>query len=404
MSASTPFALLRECHPPSSMPRDIRCPCGFAIRVEEDAAPYWRLCPKCGLPFPPHNQVAEAVPVAPYYAPAAAPAIGYQVVEVADMVDKKLPPPLPLPPKPGPRPERSWDAARWSRGEMDDREVRRILAEAKRELIKHGGRPPKPWPLELGGFECLHYPFRARRGVPRLAFFWSLAFLVSAKTLSLQSPQGLLEAVLPNVPMIMVLIAFFYLVGVTWDFLRQVLRLAVMGDSERVPTVGFLQYVGTIARCGLMVAVAFFAGPALILAAALYFWINAGTLDWFDHLLLWQLWLCAGISWVYLLLAVDGRGRLRDAQAKAVAPLFRRQGWHAVLFPVAGGVSLTLFAYLSMRIWIDLFESTFLPFVVQYLLCSAALFFWTFLLRWYGISRYWTRQNVNDLSVVEQGH
>ena len=46
------------------MPRDIRCPCGFAIRVDEEVAPYWRLCPKCGLPFPPNHQVAEAVPVA----------------------------------------------------------------------------------------------------------------------------------------------------------------------------------------------------------------------------------------------------------------------------------------------------------------------------------------------------
>jgi len=79
--------------------------------------------------------------------------------------------------------------------------------------------------------------------------------------------------------------------------------------------------------------VAFLAGPVLILAAAVAFWINAGTLEWLDHLLLWQLWLCAGIAWVYLLLAVDGRGGLRDAQVKAVAPLFRRQGWHAILFP-----------------------------------------------------------------------
>jgi len=144
--------------------------------------------------------------------------------------------------------------------------------------------------------------------------------------------QGLLEAVLPNIPMAMLLIAFFYLAGVTWDFLRQVLRMAVMGDSSVSRQSVFCKTPETLpVRAHGYRRVS--GRPGVDPRRGGRFWINAGTLEWLDHLLLWQLWLCAGIAWVYLLLAVDGRGRLRDARSKPSRRCSRRQGWHAILFP-----------------------------------------------------------------------
>src|SRR5438105_10897693 len=108
-----------------------------------------------------------------------------------------------------------------------------------------------------------------------------------------------------------------------------------MGDIETAPRI--VQSVGAMAHGGVMVVAAFLAGPIILVGAAVWFWLRAGTLEWLDHLLLWQLWVCAGVGWVFLLLAVDARGRLLDAQAKAVAPLVRRQGWPALVFPLLAG-------------------------------------------------------------------
>ncbi len=70
-----------------------------------------------------------------------------------------------------------------------------------------------------------------------------------------------------------------------------------------------------------MAGVALLAGPIFLLAGTVWFWVHAGTLEWIDHLLLWNLWLAAGVGWVYLLIAIEHRGSLRDAHAQAVRRL-----------------------------------------------------------------------------------
>jgi hypothetical protein len=112
-------------------------------------------------------------------------------------------------------------------------------------------------------------------------------------------------------------------------------------------------------------------------------------MELFDHVLLWQLWLCAGMGWVYLLLAVNADGRLRDAHAQAVLSLLRKQGWPALVFPLAGSLALTVFVYLSTTLWLASFEGAAGTFVLQFLLWFTMLLFWTFLLRGYGIMRHW---------------
>jgi hypothetical protein len=329
----------------------------------------------------------QAVQVKPYYAPQEPPAMGYQVVEV------KSPTPEPAADTASHGDASHADAypvaqalarSRWSDGESRDADVRAILAKARRELAE-GRRRGRPRPLERNAGECLFYPFRMKRRILRLAFVWTVVTLILENILV--GPAGP-EVWLARWPILCVPL---FLVGTTWSFLRQVLQLAVVGDGERLP-VPTLRNLAAVVQCAAQALGAFVAGPALILVAGIWFWIHAGRLERVDHWVLWQLWLCTGIGWVYLLLAVEARGRLRDAHAAAVAPLVGRQGWPGVVFPVLGGVSVTVFVYLSVQLWILSFDAEVQAFFLQFFLWCGALYFWTFALRWYGMSRYWRRQ------------
>ncbi len=205
--------------------------------------------------------------------------------------------------------------------------------------------------------------------------------------LSLPTPStNGLDDWLPRVPFLLLPLI---LAGVTWNFLRQVLRLGVMGDIENTPKV--IQEVRTLVWSGLMVVTAFIAGPVFLVGAALWFWVEAGNLSGLDYLLLWQLWLSAAVVWVLLLLAVDARGRLRDAQGMAVAAFVRRQGWPAVLFSLLGGVSVAAVFYLSVAAWVELFDEFMVAFFLQFILWCGGLIVWTFLVRTYGMTRFWRR-------------
>jgi hypothetical protein len=328
----------------------------------------------------------ETVALKPYYALEAsplAPAIAYRVVELpGSAVESGRPQPILEA-----RPYKEEAALRESRSELQEREVRRILAKIRRELHSHPWLRPAPWPLEKNAWQCLVYPLRFWGPILRLALAW--AVMSPLLVLALPTPDtGGVDAWFPRLPF---LVFPLTLLGMTWTFLRQVLRLGVMGDHESTPRL--FQNLGTLVASGFMVVATFLAGPVVLLAAAVLFWVHAGPLEWLDKLLLWQLWLCAGVGWVYLLLAVDGRGRLRDAQAGAVAPLLRRQGWPGLVFPVLGGVSLTVFAYLSISVWVVNFDAGMQAFMLQFLLWCAGFFLWTFLLRWYGMTRCWRRQD-----------
>jgi hypothetical protein len=382
-----------------------RCSCGMEMMPAEGDASRDLPCLRCGRPVRHTSQVSaapvpasntlETVALKPYYALEAsplAPAIAYRVVE--------LPNPTPAGGCPEPisearKPYDAEAATRESRREIEEREVRLILAKIRRDLHSHPWLRPAPWRLENNGWQCLVYPLRFWGAIVRLALAW--AVMSPLLVLALPTPDtGGVDAWFPRLPFLVFPLA---LLGMTWTFLRQVLRLGILGDNETYPRL--FQNIHTLVSSGFMVVAAFLAGPIVLLAAAAWFWVHAGALEWFDHVLLWQLWLCAGVGWVYLLLAVDGRGRLRDAQAGAVAPLLRRQGWPALVFPFLGGASLTVFGYLSIRTWILLFDEGILAFMLQFLLWCAGLSVWTFLLRWYGMTRYWRRQGSRQSSQAE---
>jgi hypothetical protein len=269
------------------------------------------------------------------------------------------------------------------------REVRSILAKVQRELRQERHRKSGRRPLERSVLECVGYPVRALGGIACLAFGWALGMALWSVAVVVTPADGDLVNELRQAPLGISLLSFFALLGVTWNYSRQVYGQALAGNRQGTAPLMFLfDYAGS-ARCALTACVTLLAGPAWLLATAAWFWIHAGTMEWFDHVLLWQLWLCAGIGWVYLLLAVNADGRLRHAHAKAVLSLLRKQGWPALVFPLAGGFALTVFVYLSTTVWLASFDGAGAAFVLQFLLWCAMLFCWTFLLRGYGIMRYW---------------
>src|SRR5262249_32243287 len=145
----------------------------------------------------------------------------------------------------------------------------------------------RPRRLERYGAQCLFYPLRVWWRIFRLSFVWTVTMLVLAATLRVHEAG---DAWLPRLPLLLVPLA---LLGATWSFLRQVLHLALGGDRERLPVFGFR---GTrVPYCTVMAATALLAGPFFFLAAAVWFWVNAGGLQHVDQLVLWQLWLCAGV-------------------------------------------------------------------------------------------------------------
>jgi hypothetical protein len=131
--------------------------------------------------------------------------------------------------------------------------------------------------------------------------------------------------------------------------------------------------------------------PAVV---ACWFWLNSGDLLWVDWLIVWQLGIVAVGYWALALMAVQERGRFRDAHPAAVVRLVQRLGWRAVLAAVLLAVVVvghcllvldTLEELRGLRGWLQLVG------------CWAGQFFWmVLLLRWLGVSSYRARKQRRD--------
>jgi hypothetical protein len=367
---------------------DLRCVCGLVVHVEKDAAPSCRVCPCCGerlkLSFSGRTEgptFAAEVPLIPlnplYGAEPSSPAddLTYRVVEM----------PGSAPPYFG----ESWaDRPRTSRRTDDeDREARRLFAQARRDIRRHPAyRHPFAWPLERSGPECLLFPLRVGWLIGLLGVLWAMLIPILVRVLPTPddaTPAGWMI----RLPIITIAL---FLLGLTWNFLREVLYAGASGKREIV--IGYFFMPGAIVQSGLMAVLAFLAGPILFIATALWFWMDAGVLSFVDHLLLWQLGLCACVAWVYLLLAMDARGSLRGAHAGAVWEHVLSQGRAAWIIPLSAALSLALFIFLQVQLWRASFEQPVASWLLQIFLWLAALYLWTALLRWYGLTRFWRRR------------
>ncbi len=171
----------------------------------------------------PKSAAVETVQLKPYYALEESPSLGYRVVEVIDATTDELNaqanPIYPLekvPAKP------SW-------ADAGNEDVRYILAKAREELRRERASRPRPRPLEKTGWECLLYPFDVCWQILPLAFLLTFTLLILVK---LSSGSDL--------PLPIIFLVLLGQIGITWSFLRQVLRLASAGERMRMPIAVFI--------------------------------------------------------------------------------------------------------------------------------------------------------------------
>jgi hypothetical protein len=380
------------------MSLEARCLCGASLPAAHDLAESSTVCPRCGrlLNAPPLQAKlpVETIQLPAYYeldphpqnspsaAPPAADPWNYKLVEVPAPPVEFRPPAEPedldLPYHVEDAPARPKTRL----SEAEDRAMRRAVLQAKRDLRRYQRPRSRPWPLERNGWECLLFPLRVWWAILSLSFAWVL--IAPLYVSNLPDPDQAWGVWLAHSLFLVFPLA---LVGVTWNYLREVLLSGVLANRE----VGYdavFNFPG-IVHSGFRVIVALLAGPIVLIIAALWFWISAGTLRAIDQLVLYQLGLCAAIFWVYLLLAIDDRGRLCDAHGAAVVRLVVRQGWPGRVFPLVGGVSVAVLVWILTATWTFSFENAAAARMLEFMLWFATLCGWTVLLRWYGLHQHW---------------
>lgn len=382
------------------MPVDIRCPCGALWRIEADAAIGRCVCADCGRKLTSPNAAedipvvklaplpaVETVQVTPFYepdAPVKSQPCDYQLIETAR-----------TDPEPRHNDRRMYNdryraaedqthEAYYAHPDFEERELRRLVAQARREMWRYG--VPRRRPLDRNVWDCFLFAGRAWWMILILGFGWLV--LTPIILLALPTPQGMgPEMWLPRLFAVAVGIAC---VAATWTFLRDVHGMGAEGKREL--KFRMLFDWRALTQSALMAVAALLAGPILLIGAAIWFWVYAGPSSWLDGLILAQLVLCACLAWVYLLLAADARARWRDVHLAAIVGFVRCQGWPGWVFPIVGGVSLTLFGYCLVQLLGLMLEEPLAAVFLQIMLWLVALYFWTGLMRWYGMTRYW-RQN-----------
>jgi hypothetical protein len=242
-------------------------------------------------------------------------------------------------------------------------------------------------PPETDWYQCLLYPVRAWPVLLPLAVAWAGLLWFLMTSLAEDWDPGVLAAGLP------LLLPGFLLLGYTCAFYGCVLASAAAGEARVIRWPG--ADLPLVLRSGAAALVGFLAGPVVPVAAAFLFWLHSGDLEWVDHLILWELGLVAVGCWVLAVLAVQQNGRLRDANPFAVARLARqlgRRGWLAVTL-------ITLCVLLHLRLALGALEDLHHG-LLGLMLLTWWGFWWSawvvFLLRWYGLSRFWAAKGAED--------
>src|SRR5262249_19218949 len=82
------------------------------------------------------------------------------------------------------------------------------------------------------------------------------------------------------------------------------------------------------------------AGPVVFAAVGWVYWFSCGDPGWLDWLILAEVGLVGAAYWIYALLALADRGRLRDLNPVAVADLAYRLGWRGFVAVLLGAALL----------------------------------------------------------------
>jgi hypothetical protein len=217
---------------------------------------------------------------------------------------------------------------------------RPLDARVVRFLSSKGKRRPelKGRPLERYWQECLLYPLRAWRFVAILAVALTLAGSVAAALL----PPMFAELPSDMLPLwgfrLTCVLASVMLVGLPCSFLDCVLASAAAGEVYYILWSG--NPLLTVFRSGVKWLACFLAGPVIFAGAAWLYWVNCGDPEWIDYLILAELGVVAAAYWIFALLAVTDRGRLRDLNPLTVGDLAHRLGWRGLGVVLAAAILL----------------------------------------------------------------
>jgi hypothetical protein len=362
------------------------CPCGQALRADEAMAGGQKECPACGghVPVPTlaldnRRLGIESVPTLELLPRPALPVAPEQTDG-----DRSAVPALPDADKdpvyrmlPAAEVDADQDLA-----EMERRRVRRFFARARRD-VQSGSEHGRWWPRETHWYECLVYPMRAWPILLILAGAWATLTAILIAVWTSEGDWAVLA------PLLLLSLVFCY----TCTFYRCVLTSAAAGECDFVPwpKADVVQVLWTGAAC----LVSFLAGAVVPAAVAFWFWLNGGDLLWLDYLILGELVVVAVGSWILAFLAVHHSGRLRAANPVAVANFARQLEWRGWLAVVLATIGLLMQYWLILGA-VELMHDEDGGPVIGWLVL---LWWWfwggawvVFLLRWWGLSRYWAGQ------------
>jgi hypothetical protein len=193
--------------------------------------------------------------------------------------------------------------------------------------------------LERHWYECLLYPLRACHLCFGLAAWMTIITAVG----TMAGPRVLEQEASLSGGVTWVLVVFrltcmlllVFVVGLPCSFLDCVLSSATAGEVYYIRWSG--DPVSMVLLSGGKWLACFLAGPVVLAGTAWVYWLRCGDPGPVDWLILAELGVVAVAYWLFALLAVTDRGRLRDVNPLAVADVAHRLGWRglAVVLPAA---------------------------------------------------------------------
>jgi hypothetical protein len=349
------------------------CSCGKHLKARDEMAARRTFCPRCGSPvgipaLKPTHAGTPAAPLSP-------------LERLRHARKRPQVPAVAAPPGSAPEPESQPPPA------ARPIDIRRV-----RLLSSRGTRPAHPTGrhLEEHWYECLLYPLRALRLCLGLALFLTVLSAVMAVFLPLllaeprSDPWAL--ALLRLACVLVVLLT----IGLPCSFLECVLNSAAEGE------VYYIRWSGNALLTALLTGAkwltSFLAGPVVFAGLGWLYWLNCGEPGLVDWLILTELGIVAIAYWVFALLAVTDRGRLRDLNPLAVADLAYRLGWRALAVVLGAALLLSAHGLVLLAGVAEVHNAPFRGGLILALGWASSIFWSTFFCRLLGIWCHRSRQ------------
>ena len=283
------------------------CSCGKHLRARDNMAARRSVCPRCGAPvgipsLKPTHAGTTAAPLTP-----------------AERQRRAR--------------ERASTSAATSSSPSDH-----VTAEPPRPLdtslvrlaSARGPRLPDPPGrfLETRWHECLLYPLRAWHLYVGVALFMSVLSAVMVTFLPRFLAEPPADPWLLRIFHLTCVLLLIALVGIPCSFLDCVLSSAIAGEVYYIRLAAHPLVV--VMLSGAKWLACFAAGPVVFAGVAWLYWLQCGDLLVLDWLILGELGVATIAYWIFALLAVTERGKLRDLNPVAVVDLAHRLGWRAL--------------------------------------------------------------------------